>query len=138
MKHQPYSWLLFAGEVLAGALTGAIFAYLGGQIGGFWGVQDDASGVEDIAGVILALVVTYPIGVAVGNTLYNIGFRRGSSFWFALSGSAAGVALILTLVEPLSLNLNTVLLWSIWALIPTVIAAIAVRVRVRMKRAHIE
>jgi sulfite exporter TauE/SafE len=136
MKNTPFNWFLFLGEILAGALIGAIFAYVGGQIAGYFGNRAPSSGFEDIAGVILTLIITYPLGVAAGNTLFNLGFRRPPSFWLALLGSAAGVAAVLALAEPLRLNQNPTLLWIAWGLLPPIFAALTTHRRARLTRSQ--
>lgn len=133
MKMTSFKGFIFFGEILAGALVGAIFAYLGGRIAGVVGVRNASSGFEDLASVVLTLIITYPLGVAAGNTLFNLGFRRPASFVFALLGGIAGVAAVLGLAEPLRLNQNTTLLWITWGIIPPVLATLATRLRTRMK-----
>jgi hypothetical protein len=122
-------WVLFIGEVLTGALFGGILAYLSGFIIGSMSPRQSDVGFDGLIRVLSALLIAYPLGVAIGNTFFNRQFRGRSYFWLALLGSVGGIVLAMGLAEPLRLNVNTNVMFIFLGILPPSLAAIFGRFR---------
>jgi hypothetical protein len=124
-------WVMFIGEIFAGALVGGILAYLSGLIIGALGSRESDVGFDGLIRVLSALLIAYPVGVAIGTTIFNRQFRSKSSFWLALLGSVGGIVLVMVLAEPLKLNVNTNVMFIFLGSLPPLLAVITQRFRRR-------
>lgn len=127
MKTLSGSNLLFVLEILVGALTGVVFAYfayLVVLILGAWGEKD-----YSLLGFLIATLAVYPLGVGMGNYVFNRRFRNSASFWGALMGSAGGILLVFLLDDYLDLIRRFTILFEVsLGAMPPVFAAVFMRI----------
>lgn len=124
MRDGEYRWRIVAAEIIGGFIGGGLLALVGGLIGRQLGSYS-LTGWGDLVGVVVGIFVTYPLGVAFGNVWASRRFGGAGSLWRALLGSGVGVVVALALGGLLRLNVYPVLLWSVYGLLPPVLAALA-------------
>lgn len=104
-------WLARAAQFPAGALLGAVCAYIGMVIGRTLFAGDPA-GFGDIVASIGGIMLGFPLGAALGVTLLSRVMQRRTAFWATVIGGFSGSWSVFVLAQ----LLRTTELLAAWGL----------------------
>ena len=124
MKHPRHPLLLLLGEWLVCVLfgLGGIFAVL--LLGNSFAPEDPTTGLGSLAFLFYGLFYGYPLGVWVGDSLYNSWRRHQNSFWLPLIGSAVAIPLVKWAFQT-NMHLSEEIRWGIAFMASPILAILA-------------
>ena len=114
--------------LLGSAITGILAGILGAVILSAL-LSDGYAGWGGLVGAIMGMAIGYPVGVFIGLVIFKKLLRYSGSLLFGLIGVIVGGILPFVLAEPLSLNLNTNLLWAAVIISPPLLGTIGFNLR---------
>ena len=111
--------LMLLVTIVCGVLFAALCGWLFAEI-----ITVDDIGFARLGNFLLGGIVGYALGLVFGVWLAARLLHRPGRLWRASIGAAVGVALVLLLAEPLSLNTNQGLLMGLLLVIPALLAVV--------------
>jgi hypothetical protein len=107
MKRVVYPVAMIFGIAVAGVILGILSAIILAAL-----LKDGYEGWGGLIGIVMGMSIGYPVGVFIGLVIFKKFLHYNGSLLFGLIGVIIGGVLPFLLAEPLSLNLNTTLLWT--------------------------
>lgn len=127
------SLIKYAAMLATTIACGIVFAVLGGLLYAAIATGDDA-GFARLGNFLLGSIAGYAVGLIFGVWLAARLLRRPGTSWQASLGAVIGIAVIMALAEPLSLNRNQDALISLLLFVPALFAVIGHQIKIKWRR----
>jgi uncharacterized membrane protein YeaQ/YmgE (transglycosylase-associated protein family) len=114
-------------------VCGVVIAALGGWFFATVITRDDI-GFAALGNLLLGMAGGYTLGLMLGVWLAGRLLHRPGRAWQGTFGAVAGVALVMLLAEPLSLNRNQGVLLGLLLVLPALFAVIGHQIRFTRRR----
>ncbi len=106
----------FVGAVVGTGVFGVFFGFIAALIGALI-MRGRLFGFGGLAGALGGIIIGYPLGVLVGIFVIKKIFHYSGSMWLGIVGVVLGGAVTVGLAEPLNLNLNPGILFTLFFLL---------------------
>jgi len=118
----------FIGAVIGAGIFGVFFGFIAALIGVLI-MQGRLFGFGGLAGALGGIIIGYPVGVIIGIVVIKRVFHYQGSIWLGIVGVVLGGAITIGLAEPLNLNLNPNVLFTVFFLLVPVLCTAGFRLK---------
>jgi len=118
----------FIGIVIGIGIFGVFFGFVAALLGA-WIMQGRLFGLGGLAGALGGIIIGYPLGVIIGIIVVKRIFHYQGSILLGIVGVVLGGAITIGLAEPLNLNLNPTVLFTVFFLLVPVLCTAGFRLK---------